>query len=181
MASTFERVESRLIHSGHIVQFYVESFVGPDGERFDRDVIRHPGAASVVPLHDDGTVTLVRQFRAALGEELLEIPAGKIDVAGESPELTVHRELAEEVGLVASQLVLLSSFVQSPGFCDEVNHVFLATGLSETQRSVQGIEEEHMTIHRVALLDVPELIASGELVDGKSIVGLMIAFHQLVQ
>jgi 8-oxo-dGTP pyrophosphatase MutT (NUDIX family) len=179
MASTFERVDSRLVHSGHIVQFYVESFVGPSGERFDRDVIRHPGAASVVPLHDDGTVTLVRQFRAALGRELLEIPAGKIDVEGESPELTVQRELAEEVGLVADRLVLLSSFVQSPGFCDEVNHVFLATGLSETERSVQGVEEEHMTIHRVALRDVPDLIASGELVDGKSIVGLMIALHQL--
>ena len=168
-----------MIHAGHVVDFFVETFVSPGGERFDRDVVRHPGAASVVPLHEDGTVTLVRQFRAALGRELLEIPAGKIDVEGESPELTVHRELAEEVGLVAARLVLLSSFVQSPGFCDELNHVFLATGLSETERSVQGVEEEYMTVHRFSLLDVPGLIASGELVDGKSIVGLMIALHQL--
>jgi 8-oxo-dGTP pyrophosphatase MutT (NUDIX family) len=177
--SGFERVGSRLVHAGHIVEFRVDSFVGPNGEEFDRDVIHHPGAASVVPLHDDGTVTLVRQFRAALGRELLEIPAGKLDVEGEPPELTVHRELAEEVGLLAERVELLTSFVQSPGFCDELNHVYLATGLTMTDRSVQGIEEEHMTVHRVPLAEVPDLIATGELIDGKSIVGLMLAIHRL--
>lgn len=178
-SSAFERVNSRLVHQGYIVSFHVDTFTDPTGELFDRDVVHHPGAASVVPLHDDGTVTMVRQFRAAIGRDLLEIPAGKIDVPGESPEVTVRRELVEEVGLIAERLEPLIDLNQSPGFCDEVNHIFLATGLTSTERSVQGIEERHMTVERIALDDVAELIASGVLTDAKTVTGLLLTLRHL--
>ena len=179
LPSPFRRVDTRLVHQGHIVSFHIDTFTDPTGERFDRDVVRHPGAASVVPLHDDGTVTMVRQFRAALGRDLLEIPAGKIDVVGESPEATIRRELVEEVGLIAEKVEPLIDLNQSPGFCDEVNHIYVATGLSPTDRSVQGIEEIYMTVERIRLTDVPGLIAAGELTDAKTVIGLLLTLRRL--
>lgn len=177
--SPFRKVGDRLIYRGHVIEVREVEFVGPGGEEMRRDVVRHPGAVSVVPLLDDGRVVMVRQFRAPLEGDLLEIPAGKRDVADEPPDVTARRELAEEVGYTASTLDLLVSMCHSPGFCDEVNHIFLATGLTEGERCVDGVEEEHMTIERVRLADVFDLVASGEIVDAKSIVGLTLAAQRL--
>jgi ADP-ribose pyrophosphatase len=122
---------------------------------------------------------MVRQYRAALEEDLLEIVAGKRDVADEDPQLCASRELAEEVGYRAERYELLTEMVQSPGFCDEVNLIYLATGLVETERLVQGIEEQHMTIERVPLSQVRTMIADGRIVDAKSLVGLLMALDRL--
>ena len=100
----------------------------PDGEEFDRHVVHHPGAVVVVPVIDDDAI-LVRQCRVAAGRELLEVPAGKRDVDGEPPEATANRELEEEIGYRAGRLELLCEFYNSPGFCDEYTHLFLATDL----------------------------------------------------
>ena len=155
-------------------------FAAPDGEEFERDVVHHPGAVSVVPVVDDGTAAiLVRQYRAAIDRDLLEIPAGKRDVAGEPPELTARRELEEEIGMRAGRLEQLAEFYNSPGFCDEHSFVFMARDLEEVANSLQGVEEQHMTVERIALDDVPSLIAAGEIVDAKSIIGLMLAREAL--
>ena len=124
---------------------------------------------------DGDEVVLVRQYRAAVDLEILEIPAGKRDVAGEAPELTAHRELAEEVGLTAGRLVKLAEFYNSIGFSDELSHVFLGTELSPVPADRQGEEEEHMTVERIRLDDVPALVAAGELVDAKTVIGLLMA------
>lgn len=179
MSAPFRQVDERLVHQGHVVSFHEVGFEGPDGERFQRDVVRHPGAVSVVPVLADGRVVMVRQFRAAIGGDLLEVPAGKRDVAGEEPELTARRELVEEVGYVAGTLTLLARICHSPGFCDEVNHIFLATDLEPTERSVDGPEEEHMTIELLPLADAFGAIARGEVTDAKSVVGLTLAAHHL--
>ena len=179
MGSHFRKVDDRLIYKGHVIEVREVEFCGPGGEEMHRDVVRHPGAVSVVPLLDDGRVVMVRQFRAPLEGDLLEIPAGKRDVAGEPPEVTARRELAEEVGYSASTLEPLVALCHSPGFCDEVNHIFLATGLIQGERSVDGVEEEHMTIEHVRLADVFDLVAAGEIVDAKSIVGLTLAAQRL--
>lgn len=171
--SAFRRVDERVVHRGHFLELVEATFESPSGERFTRDVVHHPGAACVVPLHEDDTVTMVRQYRAALDAEVLEIPAGKLDVAGEDPEVAVRRELAEEVGLAAGHVERLVSVALSPGFSDEIIHVFLATDLSPVPSSAHGVEEEHMVIEQVRLADVPALIARGELIDGKSIIGLL--------
>jgi ADP-ribose pyrophosphatase len=167
------------IFDGYIIKVANGRFAAPDGTVFERDIVRHPGAVSVVPYHGDGTVTMVRQYRAALDMLLLEIPAGKRDVADEEPVLTAHRELAEEVGLRAGRMVPLVEFVNSAGFTDEYSHVFLGTELSVVERDVQGIEEENLTVERINLDDVPAMIADHRLLDIKSIIGLTMLISRL--
>jgi len=174
----FAREAERVVYDGHIIEVVVGTFRGPDGTTFDRDVVHHPGAVSVVPLLDDGRVVLVRQYRAPIDDWLLEIPAGIRDVDGEPPEQTARRELAEEAGYAADSVELLISFQNSAGFSDERVDVFLATGLTEVPLDLQGIEEQHLTIETVALADVPDLIARGVLTDAKTVIGLLLALRR---
>jgi 8-oxo-dGTP pyrophosphatase MutT (NUDIX family) len=167
------------IHEGHSIRLVEAHFTSPSGATFTRELVRHPGAVSVVALHDDDTVVLERQFRSALGRNLLEIPAGKLDVPGEDPQAAAARELAEEVGLAATTWTRLAVFHNSPGFTDERSITYLAQGLSEVPTDKQGHEEEAMTIERVPLADVPGLIASGDLEDAKSIIGLLLTLRLL--
>jgi len=149
---------------------------GPDGARFEREALRHPGAVDVVAVHDDRTVSMVRQFRAALDREVLEVVAGRRDVDGEDPERTAARELAEEVGLSAGMWVKLTEFHNSVGITDELSFVFLAQDLEPLPADDrQGPEEQHMVVERIALDDVDRLIATGEIHDGKSIIALLLA------
>ena len=173
--SGFRHLSDELLHQGHIISMYRGSFVAPDGSEFQRDVVRHPGAVSVVPLLASGEVVLVRQYRAALDRLLLEIPAGKRDVAGEPPEETARRELVEEVGLYPGTLRHLVTFNNSVGFSDEESHVFLGTDLTEAAQDRQGVEEQFMETVRVRLDDAPRMISSGEITDAKTVIGLTLA------
>ena len=175
---TFRKVDEREIYSGYVISVASGTFEAPDGTTFERDVVHHPGAVSVVPLLDDGTVLLVRQYRAPVDRFLLEIPAGKRDVSGEPPEVTAHRELEEEVGYRAGRMDKLCEFFNSPGFADEWSHVFLARSLTPCAVDAQGVEEEHMTIEQVPLASVPALIAAGELRDAKTIIGLLLTLQR---
>lgn len=168
----FRPVGEETVYEGHIIRVAVGTFTGPDGDTFTRDVVHHPGAVAVVPLHDDGTVTLVRQYRAALDATLLEIPAGIRDVEGEPPEETARRELVEEAGLEATDVEHLVSFHTAPGMSDEVLDVYVATGLREVDASAQGVEEEAMTIERHPLADLEAMIADGRLTDAKSVIAV---------
>ena len=152
---------------------------GPDNARFDRHVVLHPGAVVVVPVDADGNALLVRQYRVAAGRDLLEVPAGKRDVPGEPPEVTAGRELEEEIGRRAGRLQPLCNFFNSPGFTDEYTFVFLATELEECETAATSAEEAAMTLETVPLSTIDELIASGDLVDGKSIIGLLLARNAL--
>lgn len=177
-ASGFRKGPERSVHRGKIIDVVVGEFISPTGERIERDLVHHPGAVSVVPVIGDEAI-LVRQFRAALNHDLLEIPAGIRDVADESTERTAARELAEEVGMAAGKLELLCSFYNAAGFSDEQIWVYLATDLEPCGAQADGAEEEHMTIERVRLDDVDSLIASGKLSDAKSIIGLLLAKQRL--
>lgn len=167
------------IFDGHLFSVRRVSYTDPEGEAFDREVVRHPGAVAVVPVHDDGTVTLVRQLRVAVGEPVLEAPAGTCDVDGEDLETTAARELGEEAGLEAARLRHLATVYNSPGYSDQRTAIFLATGLGRCQTERSGAEERHMTVETVALDDVTELVASGRLVDSTTIVGLLLARSRL--
>ena len=158
-----------------MISVAVGTFEGPAGETFERDIVRHPGAVSIVPVDVDRSVLMVRQYRAAIDADLLEIPAGKRDVEGEPPEETARRELEEEVGMRAGRLQKLAEFYNSPGFSDEHSWVFLAQDLEASAISAHSPEEQAMTVERVVLDEVPILIASGRLVDAKSIIGLCLA------
>ena len=148
----------------------------PDGSHHERSVVRHPGAVSVVAVEPSGTRTLlVRQYRASIDRELLEVPAGKRDVDGEPPAVTAARELDEEVGHRPGRLVKLAEFHNSPGFCDEAVWVFLGMGLTEVPPHRQGPEEEAMVVHRVPLTEALAMIADGRITDAKTVIGLTLA------
>ena len=177
--ASFRRLEETEDLRGPVVSVRTGRFEAPDGHVFERQIVRHPGAVVVVPVGDDRTVTLVRQYRAAIDVELLELPAGKRDVEGEEPELTARRELAEEVGMEAGSMVKLAEFWNSPGFSDELSMLYLATGLAPCPKSAQGIEEGHMEVVGVPLEEAPRLIESGAIRDAKTIIGLCLALEHL--
>lgn len=177
---SFRKVDEDVVHEGHVISVAVATFEAPDGSTFRRDVVHHPGAVSVVPVVEDGTaVLLVRQYRPPVDRHLLEIPAGVRDVGGEAPDVTARRELEEEVGMRAGRLEKLATFFNTPGFCDEEHHVYMALDLERCALNLQGIEEQHMTVETVILDEVPRLIAEGLIADGKTIVGLLLAREAL--
>ncbi len=171
----FRVIGSEVVKEAGFLTLTEERIRAPDDEEFARVVVRHPGAVVVVPVVGDEAL-LVRQFRAAVGGDLLEVPAGKRDVDGEPPEETARRELEEEIGHRPGRLVKLAEFYNTPGFCDEYTHLFLALDLEDLggNRAV-GPEERAMTTERVRLARVEEYISSGELCDAKSIIGLLLA------
>jgi ADP-ribose pyrophosphatase len=118
-------------------------------------------------------VVLVRQYRAAFDEHVVEIPAGMRDVEGEDPEVTANRELAEEVGLAAGQLTLLTRFMPSAGMTDSVLHLYLGTELREVPRETHGPEEDAMEIVALPLGEAVERVLSGEIRDAKTVIGLL--------
>jgi len=179
----FRRLSEVERYRGTLIAVGTATFEAPEGERFERDIVHHPGAVSVVPVLSgpDGThqVVLVRQYRAAVDQDLLEVVAGKRDVADEPPEATARRELIEEVGLQAGELQLLAEFYNSPGFCDERSFIYLAVDPSPATAEAQGIEEQHMTVHHIDLDEVPGMIARREIIDAKTIIGLTLACQAL--
>ena len=140
-------------------------------------MVRHPGAAAVVPLLDDPgspdpRVLLIRQFRHAVGGWLWEIPAGRLDPGEKDhPERCAHRELKEETGCTAASMRPLLSIVTTPGFSDEVIHLFLATGLSRGSHAREA--DEFMELHEIALSKIRKMIQGNEITDVKTLVGLM--------
>lgn len=179
--SGFRQVREETILNGSFIRVASAEFEAPDGTRFEREVVHHPGAVVVVPVTEDRRVVMVRQFRAAVGRELLEVPAGKRDVDGEATEATARRELVEEVGRRAGSLELLARFYNSPGFCDEHTWLYLAEQLEQVPLDPQGAEERHMVVEEVDLDAVPGLVAAFEIVDAKSIIGLCLARERLLR
>ena len=176
--AVFRTRGERLIHQGAVVAFYQSEIEGPDGQRFQRDIIRHPGAVAVVAF-DGNDIVLVNQYRACLDHNLWEIPAGKRDVAGEPPEKTAHRELEEEVGMRAGSMELLINVYHSPGFCDEYGYVFLATDLSHVPQQLEGPEEQNMIVARVPLTEAVNMAMDGRITDAKSVAGILAAARRL--
>ena len=163
---------TRVLHRGRVGSFGIEPVTLPNGMAIELEILRHPGAAAVVPLHADGSVTLIRQYRHAAGGMIWEIPAGKLE-PGEPPAECAARELEEEAGVGCAQLRLLTTIFTTPGFTDEVIHLYLATGLSEVQARPEA--DEVIERHRLPAAQVLSMIRSGEITDGKSICALMLA------
>lgn len=171
-------MSSRQLYKGRVVDLRVEPVRLPNGMNIDLELIHHPGAAAVVPLHDDGMVTLTRQFRHAAGGFLWEVPAGKLD-AGEAPEACATRELREEAGLLAQRWQRLGSVLTTPGFCDERIHLFLAEGLSRVQQELDA--DEVLSLHDVPFTEALEMIRRGEIEDAKTIAALHLAMPYSVR
>jgi 8-oxo-dGTP pyrophosphatase MutT (NUDIX family) len=178
-AAGFTKLSETEQARGYAFTLVKARFQAPDGGQFERDIIHHPGAVAVLPWHDDGTITLVHQYRATLEHDLLEVPAGVCDVAGESDEHTAERELAEEAGLAASTIEHLVTIHNAPGMSDERITIFVAQGLVPVAGAPQGEEEEAMTIERVALPDALDMIDDGRITDAKTIIGILLLARRL--
>jgi 8-oxo-dGTP pyrophosphatase MutT (NUDIX family) len=169
MSSEFEPVGGETKYEGKIFTVREETFRHEDGEESTREIVRHTGAVGVV-CHDGASLWLVRQPREAVGiPNLLEIPAGKLDVEGEEPLEAAKRELAEEIGKAAAEWEHLHTFFTSPGFTDEVCHVYLATGLSDA--SAEADEHERIDIEVRPLAELDAII--DEVQDSKTLIGLL--------
>ncbi len=164
-------LHSQTVFEGRVFKVTVDT-VSEGDLTYQRDVVHHPGSAVIVPLHDDGTVSLVRQYRHPAVRYLLEVPAGTLS-DGERPDAGAARELEEELGLIAERWDKLAEFFVSPGFLEEKMWVYLATGL--TQGKPQPDEDEVLDVVRLPIGDALEMIASGEIQDAKTIIGLMFA------
>jgi len=170
MSSRFERLSSDPIHEGAFITLTRQCFRHDDGEQVERDIVVHPGAVGVVVLDDEQRLWLVRQPREAVGSfDLLEIPAGKLDVAGESPLEAGKRELAEEIGKRAEHWQSLGSFYTSPGFANEEIFLFLATGISDVERP-EVDEDERIDVETRPLAELDAILA--ETKDGKTLIAL---------
>jgi 8-oxo-dGDP phosphatase len=174
----FRIAGERRAWTGRRIEVAVVEVAGPGDGRHEREIVHHPGAVAMAPLHDDGTITLVRQYRAALDAEVWEIPAGLRDVEGEPPEETAQRELAEEVGLRADRLEHLVTFHNSPGFSDEAVVIYAATGLSEVPDDRQGAEEQHMLVARMPLAEAVAMVDDGRITDAKTVIALLTLAHR---
>ena len=161
----------RDVYRGRIVHLTVEDVTLPNGHVTPLEIVRHPGAAAVATLDEQGRVTLIRQYRHAVGGYLWEVPAGKLD-PGETPATCAARELAEEVGLAARELEHVGSIVTCPGFCDEVIHLFVATGLRQVATNL-GADEIIETVTPIPLRDALAMIRRGEIRDAKTIAALV--------
>ncbi len=159
----------RNIYSGKVVTLNLERVQLPNGVTIDLETIRHPGAAAVVPLKEDGTVVLIRQFRHATGGYIYEIPAGKLN-PGEDPLDCAARELEEEVGYRAATLELLCSIFTAPGFADEVIHIYQATGLTKGRQQLD--RDEVLEVIEMPLAEAVQHILKGTIRDAKTIIGL---------
>jgi 8-oxo-dGTP pyrophosphatase MutT (NUDIX family) len=165
-----ERIGTKRVYEGRLSTIRVDEFRHADGSIAEREIVGHPGAVAIVA-HDERSLYLVRQPREAVAQErLLELPAGKLDVEGESPLETAKRELAEEVGKKAAEWTELKRFYSSPGFTDEEVWVFLATGLSEASAEPDAEERIEVVRHPLGELDA----AIEECEDAKSLVGLLL-------
>jgi ADP-ribose pyrophosphatase len=166
-----EFLDSKKIFSGRVFNVTVDTV--REGEKtYVREVVHHPGSAVILPVFDDDTIALVRQYRHPAVRYLLELPAGTLNDR-ERPEEGAARELEEELGLVAGRMEKLSEFFVSPGFCEEKMWLYLATDLTETQQRLE--DDELLEVVRLPIDRALQMITDGEIEDAKTIIGLMLA------
>jgi ADP-ribose pyrophosphatase len=157
------------VFKGRVLTLNLETVTLPNGATVELEIVRHPGAAAIVPMKDERTVVLIRQFRLAAGGFIYEIPAGKLH-PGEDPRACAEREIEEEIGYRAERIERLETFFTAPGFTDEVMHLFKATELTKTQQRLD--HDEVLEVVEMPLEKAIELIRDGTIRDAKTIVGL---------
>ena len=168
----YETKNSETVYLGKAFDVRRDQVLLPDGKQTSFDVVVHPGAVTLIPVDSAGRILFVRQFRYAVGEELLELPAGTLD-EGEEPQTCAHREIREETGMSAGKLKKIGEFFLVPGYSTEFMYIYLATDL--TPDPLPGDEDEFITVEAVEQQKIPDLISQGILRDSKSLSALLLA------
>lgn len=166
----YEKIEQRLMHQGKVVGFYEDIVKLPSGKVVTWDLVKHKGAAAVVPVTENGTILLVKQYRNALDQETLEIPAGGIE-PGETPLECVTREIEEETGYRAGKMEHLMTIVTAIGFCDEKIPIYVASDLKPSKQHLD--EDEFIDVKEFTIEEIKEMIFDGRIVDAKTISGVL--------
>ncbi len=167
-----ELIKRDYIHRGRVLDLSLSRFNSAEKGEIEIEVVHHNGGAGALPLFEDGTVALVRQWRYPLGRYSLEIAAGRIE-PGQTPEQTALRELEEELGLRASDLKKIAAFSVAPGYCEERIHVYIATGLEESSQSLD--DDEEVEVERMSFKSALSMVERGEIDDAKSIITILLA------
>lgn len=170
MDMTERKIEHTCPYRGVIVDVHLDRARLPNGREARREVVIHPGGAAALPLNDDGTVTVVRQFRYPFGRVLTEIPAGKLE-PGEDPRKAILRELEEEIGARAEELIDLGCVYTSPGITQETLYLYLARGLNYGDSCPD--EDEFLEIDRIPFDDLLQQVMSGEIKDAKTVAAVL--------
>lgn len=165
-------LESKQVFDGNLLKVYRDHVELPNGKNATREFIRHPGAVAVVPITPEGKIVLVRQYRYPIGATMLEVPAGKLD-KGEAPDDCARRELEEETGYVAKNLRLLTSMYTTPGFTDEIIHLYIADELTLAKQCPD--EDEFLDVEMYTKEEVKKMLADGIINDGKSMLALLLS------
>jgi ADP-ribose pyrophosphatase len=169
-------LSTQQIYHGRAVKLHIDTIKKPSGRITTREVVEHSDCVVIIPIDTEGNLLLVRQFRYAVGKELLELPAGGIN-PGESAEQAARRELQEEIGYLPRQLEKLGGFYSAPGYCNEYLHLYLATELIPSQLWAE--DTESISLVRVPPEDLTSLISRGEITDAKSLAGLLYLLQRL--
>lgn len=167
-----ERLSSEKIYKGRVFDVTVDRFQSAAKGKVSIEIVRHNGGAGAIPVMGNGNIGLVRQWRYPMERFSLEISAGRIE-PGQTPEQTAARELEEEMGLKAEKLVKLSEFNVAPGYCEERIHVYLATGIEQSQQQLD--DDEEIEVVEMPYAEAMKLVRSGEIDDAKSIIALLLA------
>ena len=165
-------IESKLIYDGSFISLKVDKVLLPDGKTSQRAIVLHSGAAVIVPVDQENNVVLIKQFRKPIEKVIIELPAGKLN-KNEDPLECAKRELEEETGLRAQEFIKLTEIYTTPGFSNEVIHVYLARGLS--QGSSHTDSDEFVEVFKVSLDEAILMVKNGEVKDAKTIIGLLLA------
>jgi len=158
------------IFKGRVVDLGMEQVTLPDGQKFPLEVVRHPGGSAIAAVDKNNRVCLVRQLRHCAGGFIVELPAGKLE-PDEPADVTAHRELAEEAGLVASKWQSLGTMFSTPGFCDEIIYLYLATDLSEVATDHEP--DEVIEVFWMDLSEACEQALASTITDSKTVIGLL--------
>lgn len=169
-------ITSKNIYDGRIVKLDINEVELPNGQIAKREVVSHKPGVSIVAIDDKSNFIFVKQFRSGIGDELIEIPAGLVE-NGENPKSAARRELQEEIGYDCSNLELLCSFYPSPGFCNEVTYIYLATNLIKS--SLPKDKDEFIELIRIPMVEIKSLYNKEYTVDGKTILGITLALNRL--
>lgn len=169
-------ITSKNVYDGRIVKLDINEVELPNGQIAKREVDSHKPGVSIVAIDDKNNFIFVKQFRSGIGDELIEIPAGLVE-NGENPKSAARRELQEEIGYDCNNLELLCSFYPSPGFCNEVTYIYLATNLIKS--SLPKDEDEFIELIRIPMTEIKSLYNKEYTVDGKTILGITLALNRL--
>lgn len=169
-------VNQNYVFNGRIINVRVDDILLPNGKPANREIVEHNGGVTVVAVTDDNEILMVKQFRYPYKKVILEIPAGKLEV-GEDPKEAAIRELKEETGATAESFELLGEIYPSPGYTEEVIHLYMAKSLSFSEQKLD--EDEFLTVEKISLEDAVKMIQNGEIPDGKTQIGILRAYTML--